>query len=564
MFLASGSKPFRISEAESEFCRSNGANMAESKPKRPPFQLGKKGDLSSLMYTTTSKTVAPKPTVTLSKPSNAATVKSTNRMRIGKNGLPVPKSNGIRRSLTPAGSASRQASNEPREVMRNGKKPNRSSPVVSTTPQWGSEDDEEDENDNEARRKRARIEEVDRTRIIRDEGSFLDDAVPYDIVHAADIANNQIQKHGRYQFGEFFTALQEDEEDCPTIDLQYPCGNMTEKYQLVKPTDTSDFRPLSEIQDNMKMVKDFYLDAVSADKVEPSELVGGGLVMKLRKAAKDSMRAGAQQRFIDAVKEYNDLLSAKRRDGTISTKLDQMTSPLHLDLVQHIVKDQIYARTVSPYIDSVREYEGFSDNVYGELLPKFLSRIFQETHLKSNQIFVDLGSGVGNCVLQAALEIGCESWGCEMMPNPAKLAAAQAREFPSRCRMWGIKPGEVHLIQDDFTKNPDILDVLKRADVVLVNNQAFNPELNDNLKSIFLELKEGCQIVSLKYFRDPAHRVKESNINDLVNCLSVVEKERFSGMVSWTDDPGKWYLHVKDSTELKAVKNRIEKSRRRT
>lgn len=522
-----------------------------------------------MMYTSTSKTVAPKPAITLSKPtnSNTAAVRSNNRIRIGKNGLPVPKSNGVRRSLTPSQSASRQASHEPRDVVRNGKKPSRSSPVVSTTPQWGSEDDEDDERENEARRKRARLEEptVDKTRTIKDEGSFSETTAPYDIVHAADIANNQIQKHGRYQFAEYFTALQEDEEDCPTIELQYPCGNMAERYQLVKPTaDTSDFRPLSEIVDNMRIVKDHYLDPVSADKVEPSELGGGGMVMKLERAAKDRQRAGAQQRFIDVVDDYNALLSSKRQDGTIAAKLDRMTSPLPLALVQHLVKDQIYARTVSPHIDSVRAYEGFSDNVYGELLPKFLSRIFQETHLKSNQIFVDLGSGVGNCVLQAALEVGCESWGCEMMPNPAKLAEAQAQEFPSRCRMWGIKPGKVHLIQDDFTKNLEILEVLRRADVVLVNNQAFNPDLHDNLKSIFLELKEGCQIVSLKYFRDPAHRVKESNINDLVNCLTVVEKERFSGMVSWTDVPGKWYLHVKDSSELKAVKHRLEKSKRTT
>lgn len=547
----------------------NIATMADSKAKRPPFQLGKKADLSSMMYTSASKTLAPKPAITVSKPFNPAAPRSNSHVRIGKNGLPVPKPNGVRRSLTPSHSASRQGSNEPREALRNGKKSSRSSPIVSTTPQWGSEDDDDDDDDdkqNDACRKRPRLEEplVDRTRKIRDDGSFSESSIPYDIVHAADIANNQIQKHGRYQFGEYFTALQEDEEDCPTIELQYPCSNMTEKYQLVKPTDTSDFRPLSEIVDNMKMVKDFYLDAESADKVEPSELGGGGLVLKLERAAKDRIRAGAQQRFVDVVQEYNTLLSTKRQDGIISTKLDQMTSPLPLTLVQHIVKDQIYARTVSPHIDSVREYEGFSDNVYGELLPKFLSRIFQETHLKSNQIFVDLGSGVGNCVLQAALEVGCESWGCEMMPNPAKLAEAQAQEFPSRCRMWGIKPGKVHLIQDDFTKNLEILEVLKRADVVLVNNQAFNPELNDNLKSIFLELKEGCQVVSLKYFRDPAHRVKESNINDLVNCLSVIEKERFSGMVSWSDDPGKWYLHVKDSTELKAVKNRIEKRRRMT
>lgn len=531
--------------------------MSGPQPKKPFDLLNKKKNLAAQMYNMPSKITLAKPAATTLRPSVASGPKPASQVKFSKNGL--PKINGTpRKSLTPSRSSSRQASSEPRESARNGKtvKPKRPSPTVST-PQWASDEDEE----SESRRKRVRLDrpdEVDHGRIVRDPASFSDDSTSYNVIHAADIANSNIQQHGRYQFGEYFSALQGDEEECPTIHLQYPCGSLTEKYQLVKPTDRSDFKPLSEIQDNMKMVAEFYLDGASRELIDPPDFGGGGLVGKLGKSAKDSARAGAQQRFIDVVDEYNKLLCKKRKDGTISSKLDKLTSPLPLKLVQHIVKDQIYARTVSPEVDIVREYEGFSDNVYGELLPKFLSTIFRETHLKSNQVFVDLGSGVGNCVLQAALEIGCEAWGCEVMKNPAKLAGKQAEEFPSRCKMWGIKPGKVRLIEDDFTKNTELRATLKRADVVLVNNQAFTAELNDTLKYIFLDLKEGCQIVSLKYFRDPVHRIEARNINDPANILRVVEKERFSGMVSWSDDPGKWYLHVKDTTELKAVQKQIE------
>ncbi|CAG8627027.1 7573_t:CDS:2, partial [Scutellospora calospora] len=45
------------------------------------------------------------------------------------------------------------------------------------------------------------------------------------------------------------------------------------------------------------------------------------------------------------------------------------------------------------------------------LLPDFVSEILRKTRLNHEQVFVDLGSGVGNVVLQAALEIGAESWG---------------------------------------------------------------------------------------------------------------------------------------------------------
>lgn len=512
--------------------------------------MPKKLDFNKMNYTTTTKTVAPVPTISKTLVSSAA--RSAQPIKFGKNGL--PKTNGVRKSLTPSRSVSRTPSHEPRE-KRNGKtaRPSRSSPALST-PMFSEDEDEAPE----SRRKRPRLQGtfVDKKRQVRDSGSFSEHGADYHIIHAADIANNQILQHDKYKFAEHFTVLGEDEEECPVVDLQYPCGGQTERYQLVRPVDKSDYKPLSEMVDNMKMVAEYYLDSDLRTKIIGDEFGAGGLVAQLDKHAKDTRLPGAQQRFIDVIEEFNDILRAKRADGSISAQLDKMTSPLPRQLVEHIVLGQIYARTVSPKVEIVTAYQAFSDNVYGELKPKFLSTIFRETGLRSDQLFVDLGSGVGNCVMQAALEIGCESWGCEVMSNPASLAEASALEFPSRCRMWGIKPGRIRLIQDDFTRNTEILETLKKADVVLVNNQAFSPGLNDQLKHIFLDLKEGCQIVSLKYFRDPSHKVKETNINDPANQLRVVEKERFSDMVSWSDDPGKWYLHVKDWSEVRQVKER--------
>lgn len=425
-----------------------------------------------------------------------------------------------------------------------------------STPRLTSSDDESEEDENKPR-KRVRLERkenIDEKRKVRDTHAFSEEEEDggFHIVHAFDIANNTLVEHGRDKYEAWFTALQGDEDECPAIELQYPTSLQTEKYQLVKPTDSSDFKPLDEIEANMKIVAEYYLDSMSAEKVT-SDADGSGIVQQLRRQALLGVRGrvGAQSKYIDLVNQFNTLVAEKRRDGTIAKKLDQMRR-VDLNLVEHIIKNQTYARTVSPQVNLVRQYEGFSDNVYGELLPKFLSRIFQETNLKSDQVFVDLGSGVGNCVLQAALETGCESWGCEMMDNPNTLAQLQAEEFPARCRLWGIKPGKIHLLHGDFLIHPQIGSVLKRADVVLLNNQAFTAELNEKLKHVFLDLKEGCQIVSLKPFRLPAHKIKESNVNDPVNVLTVVEKERWSSMVSWTDDPGKWYHQRKDSRELQA------------
>jgi [histone H3]-lysine79 N-trimethyltransferase len=480
---------------------------------------------------------------------------------------PRPVANGIHRkdttprlSTTPA--SSRHASKEPVERIKKerAKVVKRPSPAAST-PHFTSSDDEEEEDEQPKKRQRLGPKDIiDPNRRVRDLQAFSEvDGSSFDVIHAADIANSTITEHSRDKYEAFFTALAGHEDECPTIELQYPSASQRERYDLVKPTDKSDFKPITEIFENMRIVAEHYLDDTTSEKIFCEE-DGSGIYQKLHRALRDGekSRVGAQSRFIDLVNEYNTLLSSTRKDGTISRQLDSMTS-ISLKLVEHIIKGQIYARTVSPQVHIVRQYEGFSDNVYGELLPMFLSRIFKETRLKSNQIFVDLGSGVGNCVLQAALETGCESWGCEMMDNPHKLAELQAREFPARCRLWGIKPGPIRLIHDDFLKNEEIGEILKRADVILINNQAFTAELNDKLKYKFLDLKEGAQIISLKYFRDPGHKIKESNMENPVNVLTVREMERFSGMVSWSDDPGKWYLQVKDGRELEAFGRRMVK-----
>lgn len=276
-----------------------------------------------------------------------------------------------------------------------------------------------------------------------------------------------------------------------------------------------------------------------------------GLKRKLRRA----LTRASQKDFQEAVVEYNQTVDRLRRDGIIAKHLDQMHS-LALPLVERILT-QIYSRTVSPRVSSLRQYENGSDNVYGELLPRFISDIFKETRLKSNHIFVDLGSGVGNVVMQAALEVGCQSWGCEMMHNAADLAELQQTEFKARCRVWGLSAGKVHLRKGDFLEEQSIIEILQKADVVLINNKAFTPELNDKLTNYFLDMKEGSQIVSLKSFVPAGHRITARNTESPLNLLTVKEKNYWSDSVSWTDAAGTYYIATKDSSKLKAFTDNL-------
>lgn len=266
---------------------------------------------------------------------------------------------------------------------------------------------------------------------------------------------------------------------------------------------------------------------------------------------KRAIARGSEEQFREALSEYNVEIAKLRLSGSMIRHLNEtMLSPLPLPLVEHILT-QTYARTVSLSVDRLRKYENGTDNVYGELLPRLVSQIFKETAPKSSSVFVDLGSGVANVVLQAALQVGCESWGCEMMDNACDLAELQEKEFIARCRLWGLSTGSIHLERGDFLKNANISKVMHRADVVLVNNQAFTPELNQGLMNLFLDLKEGCRIVSLKSFVPPDHRITARNVESPINLLEVETKQYFSNCVSWTNAPGSYCVAVKSSRMLK-------------
>ncbi|KNZ56855.1 hypothetical protein VP01_2301g8 [Puccinia sorghi] len=143
---------------------------------------------------------------------------------------------------------------------------------------------------------------------------------------------------------------------------------------------------------------------------------------------------------------------------------------------------QAYDRQVGPQLELLQGYETWSSNVYGELKPRFISEIIRLVDLRPGMLFLDLGSGIGNIVLQVALEVGC--------------------------------------VAADFTKDPRVGQWLRQADVVLVNNQVFTPDLNESLSLLFLELKDTATIVSLKPFISSSFKLNQRNLDSPLAILT--------------------------------------------
>jgi H3 lysine-79-specific histone-lysine N-methyltransferase len=75
---------------------------------------------------------------------------------------------------------------------------------------------------------------------------------------------------------------------------------------------------------------------------------------------------------------------------------------------------------------------------------------------------------------------------------------------------------------------------------------------------MFLDLREGTKIVSLKSFVPPGHNITAHNVESPINLLKVDEREFFTGSVSWTDAPGKYYISTIDRSRITKFLNSQE------
>ena len=93
------------------------------------------------------------------------------------------------------------------------------------------------------------------------------------------------------------------------------------------------------------------------------------------------------------------------------------------------------------------------------------------------------------------------------------------------------------------------------------SNYAFRPQTNDTLSLLFLDLKEGSVIVSLRSFVPSDFRLTERTLSSPAAILRVEERTYTSGSVSWTAGSGKYYVHVVDRSKVHAYAAALERRR---
>lgn len=130
---------------------------------------------------------------------------------------------------------------------------------------------------------------------------------------------------------------------------------------------------------------------------------------------------------------------------------------------------------------------GERERAYGELLPRFIDEISKASDIMEDDIFFDVGSGIGSVVFQVAAISGCRSYGIEIRDDLHSIAEKTKVSFMewTKDRMKGNNPPKVTLFRGDVTKEGEFKRKLLDSTVILINNFCFPEEVNLYLNGLF-------------------------------------------------------------------------------
>ncbi|CAK4033810.1 histone H3-K79 methyltransferase [Lecanosticta acicola] len=323
-----------------------------------------------------------------------------------------------------------------------------------------------------------------------------------------------------------------------TVELRYPSG-YSERFRLdpkSKLTKHARARTLEPIDDVLRTVDMVLQLAGATDELRR--------LLRLRLTT--SWENKAPGNFKPALATVNSLLDEKVQSGNIQPQVTGRFAPEFLD---HFF-DQLYDRAASPHVHVLKSGKG--EHAYGELRPAFLSRIFRLLGLRADSIYFDMGSGIGNTAMQAALEIGCEAQGMELASQPHLLGNWHLQQFNARCALWDLQPGRVELHYGNFLRSDYVAALLPDVDAVLVNNVKYAPDTDLGIYELLVKkLKVGAKVFSMRPLTPMARGGLAGGGSKAVTGDGVFQVEEFQyeqGAVTWTDNGGIFHI----STKLRA------------
>uniref|UniRef100_A0A915DEH9 Histone-lysine N-methyltransferase, H3 lysine-79 specific n=1 Tax=Ditylenchus dipsaci TaxID=166011 RepID=A0A915DEH9_9BILA len=248
---------------------------------------------------------------------------------------------------------------------------------------------------------------------------------------------------------------------------------------------------------------------------------------------------------------YSELRSLTKKFNKAATTMSQMlktamTQPgIKLEpeddgLASKEVLRQLITRSYNKAVDNEKalnkHYEAFSSQTYGETSFDRMQMILDELKPKDKDVFVDLGSGVGQLVIHAAGgSLVQKAIGIEVAALPAKFAKTLEKEFKKWMSWFGKKHQPFELQQGDFLDDKYRNLIMQEATIIFINNFAFQSDLETRIKQELLsELNDG----------------NERHANDISIIMDVCEMKQCPNPCSWTSAYVPYYMHVINRAKL--------------
>ncbi|KAK0419041.1 hypothetical protein QR680_013919 [Steinernema hermaphroditum] len=212
-----------------------------------------------------------------------------------------------------------------------------------------------------------------------------------------------------------------------------------------------------------------------------------------------------------------------------------------------------YNRSITDPRSLNKHYGAFSSETYGETSYDRMQKIIDQVKPSKKDVFVDLGSGIGQLVIHmAGASAARRSIGIEIADLPFKYAVQLETEFKRFMRFFGKNPRPFHLEHGDFLDPKYRHVITEEATILLLNNIMFSPQLEDTIKRELLsELKDGTMIITTKsYARTNRSSVTERHLNDISAILDVSVLEPCTNAGSWTSNYVPYFLHVVNRSKL--------------
>ncbi|CAD6995751.1 unnamed protein product [Ceratitis capitata] len=239
-----------------------------------------------------------------------------------------------------------------------------------------------------------------------------------------------------------------------------------------------------------------------------------------------------------------------------SLPAERLNKFAHPSLLRHILQLVYNAAVLDP--DKLNNYEPFSPEVYGETSYELVQQMIKHVNVTNDDTFIDLGSGVGQVVLQMAGSFPLKACvGIEKADTPARYAERMDMYFRQFMAWFGKRYCDYKLTKGDFLVD-EHREKITSSSLVFVNNFAFGPNVDHQLKERFADLRDGARIVSSKSFCPLNFRITDRNLSDIGTIMHVSEIPPLKGSVSWTCKPVSYYLHTIDRTILERYFQRLK------